>query len=60
MVVVSQVLYAITCMAIVFVTDFNVILALRFILGSLATPTFYMLGEREREIEGTIERNREK
>lgn len=43
-VVVSQVMYAATCISISFISNFNVILAFRFLLGALGTPTFYMLG----------------
>lgn len=43
-VVVSQVLYASLCIGMGFVTNFSVILGFRFLLGTLATPTFYMMG----------------
>ncbi|XP_063882013.1 organic cation transporter protein-like [Scylla paramamosain] len=43
-VVVSQILYVATAIGITFLSSFNGILAFRFILGSLGTPTFYMMG----------------
>ncbi|XP_071547413.1 organic cation transporter protein-like isoform X2 [Panulirus ornatus] len=40
---VAQTLYCITCIGIFLLTNFEVILAFRFILGALATPTLHTL-----------------
>ncbi|XP_045622943.1 organic cation transporter protein [Procambarus clarkii] len=42
-VVATMGLYAVTCVAICFITVFELILALRFVMGSLSTATLYML-----------------